>query len=96
MIAIAPVVHEVEVDIAKGRMCVRTTAGDRRMRQCAVATCHCEFFCTFKDRATIAIAVASFANADFPAPTLERHVPLRHPGVPLVDPAEQFESFRPT
>jgi hypothetical protein len=37
---------------------------------------------TFKDRPTIAIAVGSFADAAFPAPTLELCVPFRHPWVP--------------
>jgi hypothetical protein len=58
-------------------------------------TCGSTVFWTFKDRPTIAIAVGCFADAAFPTPTLELHVPLRHPWVPPVDGAAQFESFRP-
>jgi hypothetical protein len=58
-------------------------------------TCGSTVFWTFQGRPTVAIAVGSFADLSFPAPTMELHTPFRHHRMRPVEDAEQFEAFRP-
>lgn len=59
-------------------------------------TCGATMFWTFEGRPITVIAVGTFADADFPAPTAELHTPFRHRWVPPIEGAEQFNAFRPT
>lgn len=58
-------------------------------------TCGSTVFWRFKGRPTVAVGVGSFADANFPAPTVELHAPLRHHWLRPVEGAEQYEEFRP-
>jgi hypothetical protein len=57
-------------------------------------TCGSTVFWTFEGRPVLVVAVGSFADSDFPAPTAELHAPYRHHWLQPVAGAEQFEGFR--
>jgi hypothetical protein len=57
-------------------------------------TCGSTVFWNFEGRSVIAIAVGSFADAPFPAPTLELYTPYRHHWLMPVEGAQQFDGFR--
>ena len=57
-------------------------------------TCGSTVFWRFQGRPTVAVAVGGFADADFPAPTVELHTPYRHHWMPSIEGAEQCEEFR--
>ena len=59
------------------------------------STCGSTVFWTFEGRPVLVIAVGSFADPDFPAPTVELHTPYRHHWLWPVAGAGQFEGFRP-
>jgi hypothetical protein len=56
--------------------------------------CGSTVFYTIKGRPIIGIAVGNFVDPDFPAPTMEFNVGLRHHWLPPVASAEQFETYR--
>ena len=58
-------------------------------------TCGSTVFWRFKDRPVVAVAVGSFADSEFPAPTIELHTPNRHSWISPVEGADQYEGFRP-
>jgi hypothetical protein len=58
-------------------------------------TCGSTIFWTFEGRPILAIAVGSFADPEFPTPSVELHTPLRHHWMRPIGGAEQFEGFRP-
>ena len=58
-------------------------------------TCGSTVFWRFKAWAVDAIAVGSFADSDFPPPTVELHTPYRHRWPLPVEGAAQFEAFQP-
>jgi hypothetical protein len=59
-------------------------------------TCGSTMFWTFEGRRITVVAVGTFADPAFPAPTAELHTPARHHWIQAVDGAEQWEGFRPT
>lgn len=73
---------------------VGTTDGDE-IRYHFCPKCGSTVFWTFEGRPVLVIAVGSFADPDFPAPTAELHTPYRHHWVQPVVGADQFEGFRP-
>ncbi len=72
---------------------VGTTNGDE-ISSHFCPTCGSTVFWTFEGRPVLAIAVGSFADPDFPAPTAELHLPYRHHWLQPVAGAEQFDGFR--
>jgi hypothetical protein len=58
-------------------------------------TCGATVYWTFEGRPILAVAVGSFADPDFPAPSSELHTPFRHHWMRPIGGAEQFERFRP-
>lgn len=58
-------------------------------------TCGSTVFWKFRGRPVVAVAVGNFANAEFPAPTVELNTQQRHRWISPVVGAEQFEEFRP-
>jgi hypothetical protein len=58
-------------------------------------TCGSTVFWRFQGRPTVAVAVGSFADANFLAPTVELHTPYRHHWLQAVEGADQYEEFRP-
>ena len=58
-------------------------------------TCGSTVFWKFRGRPVVAVAVGAFADAEFPAPTVELHTPQRHHWISSVEGADQFDEFRP-
>ena len=56
-------------------------------------TCGSTVFHTVKGQPTMGIAVGSFVDPKFSAPTVELNVGMRHHWVPPILAAEQFETF---
>jgi hypothetical protein len=55
--------------------------------------CGSTVFYTFKGRPYMGIAVGSFVDPDFPAPTMEFNVGMRHHWLPPIPSAGQFETY---
>lgn len=58
-------------------------------------TCGSTVFWKFRGRPAVTVAAGSFADAEFPAPTVELHTLDRHHWITPVKGADQFEEFRP-